>query len=109
MAPMKTMKTMKATTKMTKGGIAEALANEHDIKKGVASKILDTLATVGATEVKKNGNFVLPGLCMIKTRRKPATKACKREMFGEMKLVKAKPARTIVKAFCVSALKKQLA
>merc|ERR1712070_653848 len=81
----------KAGNKMSKTGIAEIIANEHEIKRSAATKILDSLASIGATEVKKNGKFVLPGLCMIKTRRKPATKACKREVFGEMRLIKAKP------------------
>ena len=41
----------------------------------------------------------------IKTRKKPATKAGKREMFGKVVLVKAKPAKTVVKAFAAKALK----
>merc|ERR1711971_46810 len=32
----------------------------------------------------------------VKTRRKPATKAGKREIFGKMVVVKAKPAKTVV-------------
>ena len=54
------------------------------------------------------GKFVLPGLCMVKTRLKPATKAGKREVFGKLMVVKAKPARTIVKAYPVAALKKSV-
>jgi hypothetical protein len=45
---------------------------------------------------------------MIKTRRKPATKAGKRIAFGQEMFVKAQPARTIVKAYPVSALKKSI-
>ena len=112
---MKAMKAMKkaagmkkASAKMTKGAIAQAIADEHEIKRAVAGKIIESLATIGTAEVKKAGKFVFPGLCMIKTRRKPATKACKREVFGEMRQIKAKPARTIVKAFPVSALKKSV-
>lgn len=56
--------------------------------------------------MKKSGIFTVPGLCRIKTRRKPATKAGKREIFGKMVVVKAKPAKTVVKAFPVAALKK---
>merc|ERR1719436_320977 len=52
------------------------------------------------------GKFTLPGLCMLKTRTKPATKAGKREIFGKVVVVKAKPARKIVKAFPVAAIKK---
>merc|ERR1711860_160058 len=100
---------MKATTKaMTKGALSEALAAETEIKKSVCSKILDSLATTATSEVKKTGKFTVPGLCMIKTRLKPATKAGKREIFGKMQIVKAKPAKTIVKAFPVAALKKSI-
>merc|ERR1711920_1212671 len=99
---------MKAAGKpMTKGALAEALATETELKKSVVAKILNTLAEIGTKEVKSAGKFTLPGLCMIKTRHKPATKAGKREVFGEMRVIKAKPARTVVKAFPVSVLKKQ--
>ena len=40
---------------------------------------------------------------MIKTRKKAATKAGKRMMFGKEVIVKAKPAKTVVKAFPVAA------
>merc|ERR1719258_397771 len=108
MKAMKAMKTMKAGARpMTKGGLAEAIvASGVEIKKGEAAKIIDSLAAIATKEVKSAGKFVLPGLCMIKTRQKPATKAGKREVFGKVMMVKAKPARTIVKAFPVAALKK---
>eukprot|EP00441_Pelagodinium_beii_P016343 CAMPEP_0197659046 /NCGR_PEP_ID=MMETSP1338-20131121/46008_1 /TAXON_ID=43686 ORGANISM="Pelagodinium beii, Strain RCC1491" /NCGR_SAMPLE_ID=MMETSP1338 /ASSEMBLY_ACC=CAM_ASM_000754 /LENGTH=119 /DNA_ID=CAMNT_0043235791 /DNA_START=59 /DNA_END=414 /DNA_ORIENTATION=+ len=101
---MKAMKSGKAV--MTKTGLADALATEHDMKRSQVAKVLDTLATVGAKEVKSAGKFTIPGLCMIKTRRKPATKAGERLMFGKTVAVKAQPAKTVVKAFCVAALKK---
>ena len=44
---------------------------------------------------------------MIKTRQKPATKAGKRQMFGKEVLVKAQPAKTVVKAYPVKAVKAQ--
>merc|ERR1712187_1049254 len=103
MAPMKS--TTKPMTKMTKGALAEALATECELKKTVCSKLLDTLASVATTEVKKIGVFTLPGLCRMKTRTKPATKAGKREVFGKVVMVKAEPARKIVKAYPVAALK----
>merc|ERR1712004_909648 len=70
-------------------------------------KLLGTLATIATTEVKKTGVFTIPGVCRIKTRVKPATKAGKREIFGKMQIVKAKPARTIVKAFPGGCLESQ--
>ena len=97
---------MKAGAKaMTKGAIADSLAEKCELKKSVVAKVLNSLAEIGTGEVKKAGIFTIPGLCRIKTRVKPATKAGKREMFGKMTIVKAKPAKTIVKAFPVAALK----
>merc|ERR1711975_198128 len=99
MAPM-----MKASV-MTKSALCAAIAEACEIKNKVASTALATLAAVGAGEVKKSGKFVIPGLAMIKTRKKPATKAGKKVMFGKEVLVKAKPAKTVVKAFAAKALK----
>ena len=105
----KVMKAMKASGKvMTKGALVQALAEQHELKTKVCKGLLESLATLATTEVKKNGIFTLPGLCRIKTRVKPATKAGVRMMFGEEKKVKAKPARTVIKAFPVAALKAQI-
>merc|ERR1712060_517635 len=93
---------------MTKGALAQALADGTELKKTQVSKVLDSLASVATREVKKAGKCTIPGLCMIKTRQKPATKAGKREIFGKMVMVKAKPAKTIVKAYPVAALKKSI-
>merc|ERR1712039_145550 len=83
MAPMKVMKgTGKA---MTKGAIAKTIAEEFELKQNVAGKIIDSFAALATKEVVANGIFSFPGLCRIKT-------------------VKARPARTIVKAFPVAAL-----
>merc|ERR1711957_556259 len=101
MAPMKKV-VVKA---MTKSAIAEAVAAACEIKKSVAVKALEVLATTATAETKKTGVFCVPGLCRFKLRTKPATKAGKREVFGKMMMVKAKPAKKIVKAFPVAALK----
>merc|ERR1719240_1081232 len=106
MKAMKAMKEKQTGSTMTKGGIAETLGATSELKKSACMKILDHLAEIGTKEVKQNGKFVLPGLVMIKTRVKPATQAGQREMFGKVVKVKAMKARTVVKAFAVSALKK---
>merc|ERR1719293_162136 len=102
---MKSMKSMKAAKSLTKGGLAEAVSTATELKKTDCMKILTSLAEVVAKEVKKTGKVTIPGVCMVKTRVKPATKAGKREMFGKVVLVKAKPAKTVVKAFPVAAIK----
>merc|ERR1712072_420544 len=93
---------------MTKGALVRTLAEQHEMKNKVCSGLLESLATLATTEVKKSGIFTIPGLCRIKTRMKPATKAGTRMAFGQMMKVKAKPARTVVKAFPVAALKAQI-
>merc|ERR1712039_811254 len=108
MAPMKAMKAMKGGKPITKGALAQALADGTELKKTQVTKVLDMLASVATSEVKKTGKVTIPGLCMIKTRLKPATKAGKKEIFGKLVMVKAKPAKTVVKAFAVAALKKSV-
>merc|ERR1712124_106403 len=105
MAPMKAMKAMKAVKSMMKGAIAVALAEESGLKKSECTKVMNILATVATTQVKSAGKFVIPGVCMVKTKKKAATKAGKKMMFGKEVTVKAKPAKTVVKAFPVAALK----
>ena len=103
------MKAMKSGSKvMTKGALVKTLAEQHELKAKVCSGLLESLATLATTEVKKTGIFTIPGLCRIKTRVKPATKAGVRMMFGQEMKVKAKAAKTVVKAFPVAALKAQI-
>merc|ERR1712054_242481 len=104
MGMKKAMKTMKASNSkvMTKGALLKLLATENEMKTKDCSNILNTLATVATKEVKKTG------ICRIKTRVKPATKAGVRMIFGEERKVKAEPAKTVVKAFAVAALKQQI-
>merc|ERR1711972_678049 len=96
------MKAMKAGAKaMTKGAVAATLAEEHSLKKTVCSQLMNSLAAIATKEVKSAGKFVIPGVCQIKTRTKPG----KKMIFGKEVHVKAKPAKTIVKAYPVAALK----
>merc|ERR1712047_155833 len=98
---------MKGAAKpMTKGGLAEALAVESGLKKSECGKLIGSIGGIAAKELKGAGKFTIPGVCMVKTRKKAATKAGKREIFGKMVVVKAKPAKTVVKSFPVAALKK---
>ena len=117
MAPMKSamkakkvaMKATKAQKVMTKGALLGELANATEMKKADISKVLNTLTEIGTQEVKKSGKFILPGLCMIKTRTKAAVKGGgTRMMFGKEVKIKSQPAKTVVKAFPVSQLKSQI-
>merc|ERR1719172_559131 len=112
MVAMKVMKVVKkkavSAKALSKGGIADALASSSGLKKSECSKLLDSFASLATAEVKKAGKFIILGFCMIKTRMKPARKAGTREAFGKTIKVKAVPAKKIVKAFCVSALKNSI-
>merc|ERR1719490_307113 len=105
MKSMKAMRPMKGAKSIGKGAIADQLATSCELKKSDCSKVLSALAEVAGKQVKSAGKFVIPGVCMVKTRLKKATKAGKREIFGKVVHVKAKPAKTVVKAFPVAAIK----
>merc|ERR1711935_827691 len=78
------MKSMKASAKaMTKGVLAKALATEHGLKQKACSEVINSVVAIATQEVKKTGVFTVPGLCRLKTRSKPATKAGVRMMFGK--------------------------
>merc|ERR1712086_355876 len=109
LAMLPPMKTMKAGGKaMTKGAMTKALATEHGLKQKLCSQVIASFVAIAAKEVKNAGVFTVPGVCRIKTRVKPATKAGVRMMFGKETKVSAKPAKRVVKAFAVAALKKQI-
>merc|ERR1719386_89298 len=103
---MKAMKSMKKGVQaMPKSAVADAMATACETKRGEMSKVLEALAELVTKEVKSTGKFKIPGVCMVKTRHKPARKAGKRIAFGKEVKVKAKAAHTIVKCFAVKDLK----
>merc|ERR1711937_853263 len=78
------MKSMKAGAKpMTKGALSKAIATEHGLKQKACSDLLKSIVDIATKEVKKAGVFTIHGLCRIKTRTKPATKAGVRNVFGK--------------------------
>merc|ERR1711963_708613 len=93
---------------VSKSGIVNAMIEGTEIKGSVCKQLLDNLAAVATKEVKSAGKFTIPGLCMLKLKNKPATKAGKKEVFGKVVMVKAKPASKVVRAYCVAALKKSI-
>merc|ERR550532_3747662 len=98
---------MKATVKaMPKGKIAEALAEATELKRKDCMTMLNTLTKVATEEVKKTGKFSLPKVCRIVAKKRAATKATERMMFGKLTKVKPQPAKTIVKVYSAVALKK---
>ena len=54
-----------------------------EIRPAVASKIVSSFASIATSQVVNAGKFTFPGVCMITTRQKPATKACKKTFLEE--------------------------
>merc|ERR1719440_817318 len=102
---MKAMKAMRSGSVMTKTDTFAALEQSSGVAKKDVRKVVDALETVVTGAVKSNGKVVLPGICRVVLKHKPATKAGKRMAFGKMVTVKAKPARKVVKIFAVKSLK----
>ena len=93
---------------LTKSQLVEKISEAHSaLSKRDIKGVVETLANVGHKELKKSGVFVVPGFAKFVVIKKPATKA--REGINpftkEKMMFKAKPARKIVRARPVKAIK----
>jgi DNA-binding protein HU-beta len=98
---------------MTKSQVIQAIADAHKQKlarKDVAG-VLASLANYGYRELKKTGIFVLPGFAKFVVIKKPATKERPgiNPFTKEPIVIKAKPARKVLKARPVKAAKDAVA
>ncbi|NCD00835.1 HU family DNA-binding protein [bacterium] len=79
--------------KMTKSQVLAELAEQTKLSKKEVTSVLDALAALGYKEVKKNGEFVVPGFGkMVKAKRK--ARMGRNPMTGEEIKI---PAKTVVK------------
>lgn len=92
---------------MTKSQLIETLASATDLSKKDVKGVIETLATTGVKELKKNGVFLVPGLAKFVVIKKPATKERKgiNPFTKEPTVFKARPARKIIRARPVKAAK----
>ena len=93
----------------TKGEIYGNIAEKTGLGKKEVSKVFDALSELISKELGKKGpgQFVVPGLLKLKVVRKEATKAKQsiNPFTKEPMMIKAKPARNVVKAVPMKALK----
>jgi DNA-binding protein HU-beta len=98
---------------MTKSQVIQAVADAHKQKfaRKEVAKVLESLASAGYRELKKNGVFVLPGFAKFVVIKKPATKERPgiNPFTKEAITIKAKPARKVLKARPVKAAKDAVA
>ena len=93
---------------LSKSQLIQKINGEHsELAKKDIKGVLETLATIGYKELKKAGIFVVPGFAKFVVIKKPATKERKgtNPFTGEPMTFKAKPARKIVRARPVKAVK----
>jgi len=97
---------------MTKSAVFNQIADTTGLKRKDVVAVYDALANIINGHIKKGaaGQFTLPGLCKIKVRRKPATKARKgiNPFTGEPTVFKAKPATNVVKILPLKAMKEMV-
>jgi nucleoid DNA-binding protein len=97
---------------MSKSELIQNIAKRHSDKltRKDIKDVIESLAIVGYKELKKTGAFLVPGFAKFVVIKKPATKA--REGINpftkEPTTFKAKPARKIVRARPVKAVKDAL-
>jgi nucleoid DNA-binding protein len=93
----------------TKAEIYNNLSEKTGLGKKEIAGLFDAMADLIAKELGKKGpgQFVIPGLLKLKVVRKPATKAKQgiNPFTKEPMTVKAKPARNVVKAVPMKALR----
>jgi nucleoid DNA-binding protein len=93
----------------TKSEVFGVLAEKTGLGKKQVTELFDAMNELIARELGKKGpgQFVIPGLIKLKVVRKPATKAKQgvNPFTKEPMTIKAKPARNVVKAVPMKALK----
>jgi DNA-binding protein HU-beta len=78
---------------MTKTELQSALAEATQTDKGTAGVFLDTLSALAYKEIKKNGEFVLPGFGKLVKQKRKARAGFNPNTQQKIKI----PAKTVVK------------
>jgi DNA-binding protein HU-beta len=98
---------------LSKSDLVQKIADQFDEKltRKDVKGIIESVATIGHTELKKNGVFVVPGLIRMVVVKKLATKERKgiNPFTKEPTVFKAKPARKVIKGRPVKAAKDAVA
>jgi nucleoid DNA-binding protein len=88
------------------------LAEHNDLSRKQVAGVFETLTRVMTTDLAKPSEgkpkiFQIPGLLKVSANYKPATKAREgiNPFTGEKQMFKAKPAKTVIKARALKALK----
>jgi DNA-binding protein HU-beta len=98
---------------LSKSALIESITKlqTDDTSKRQVKSVVEALVTVGHKELKRSGVFLVPGFAKFVVVKKPATKERKgvNPFTKEPTVFKAKPARKVVKARPVKAVKDAIA
>ena len=81
-----------------KGPISHAVAEEANLPVKEVKKTIGILFEVTVRESRAGGRCTLPNIVVLVARKKAASKAQKKNVFGKISVYPAKPARTVVRA-----------
>jgi nucleoid DNA-binding protein len=92
---------------MSKSELIQKIADDLSLSKKDVKAVIESLATVGYKEMKKGGEFLLPGFAKFVVIKNPATKARAgiNPFTKEPTVFKARPARKTLKVRPVKAAK----
>ena len=92
---------MAAQKPMTKSQIVAHFAEKFDVKRTQAREFFDELNSLAEKELKRSGEFVLPGMCKLVVQKRKARMGRNPATGEPIKI----PAKTVVKARIAKQLK----
>ena len=78
--------------------LSHVVAEEANLHVKEVKKTIGTLFEVMVRKLRAGGRCVIPNIVVLATRKKAASKALKKNVFGKICVYSAKPARTIDRA-----------
>ncbi|MEP7358877.1 MAG: HU family DNA-binding protein [Anaerolineales bacterium] len=96
-----------AANRMSKSEFLSSLADKTGLSKKQAAGAMDAMMAIVTEQLKANGEVTIPGVIKLLVSEKPATEERPgiNPFTKEPTVIKAKPARKVVKARPVKALK----
>ena len=88
--------------------LVRAINREFGIAQSKAQGIVARITAMAKDSIMTCGRFRIPGIAVLVTKARPATKTCTKMIFGKMQTVKAKNERVIVKATLNRTFKKTI-
>jgi nucleoid DNA-binding protein len=95
---------------ISKSELIQKIADDCSLARKDVKAVIESMATIGYKEMKKAGEFLVPGFAKFVVVKKPATKERKgvNPFTKEPTVFKAKPARKVLKVRPVKAAKDAL-